>query len=76
MSDELRDRIADVIHGVGADHWNDMAQAVIDDLGLVVTSKHQEHKAGSAVEFGETEEQYRERTRLKTYYRISGGWSE
>lgn len=47
MSDDLRDRIADELAGhqigagyyatsVGMDEARDMAQAVIDDLGLIV----------------------------------------
>ena len=59
MSDELRDRIAGVLSGhpigsgyygtnVGTDEALDMAQAVIDDLGLIVerTARVVDHGAG------------------------------
>lgn len=59
MSDDLRDRIADELAGhpigagyyatsVGIDEAREMAQAVIDDLGLVVerTVRVMDHGAG------------------------------
>lgn len=52
------------------------ADAIIDALGLEITSASREHRAGSALEFNETAAEYAERTRMKTHYRIAGRWEE
>ena len=51
MSDDLRDRIAEVIQAAtdnGASKSDDYAQAIIDDLGLIVerTARVVDHGAG------------------------------
>lgn len=52
------------------------ADAIIDELGLEITSAGRQHGAGSALEFNETEAEYADRIRMKTHYRIAGRWAE
>lgn len=80
MSDnELRDRIERVIAAeldrVDVFTVADIAQAVIDDLGLTVDS-HFEHKAGSAIEMNETQAEYDERVKPRTFHRVVGKWEK
>lgn len=53
-----------------------IAQAIIDEFGLNVVYSSRQHANGSALEFGETPEEYAERVRMKTIHKIEGRFSE
>lgn len=73
MRDKLLAHITDLIRTRTA---ADAAEAIMADLGLQVVFTYQSHGAGSAIESGETEEDYLDRIQQKTVYRLEGRWVE
>lgn len=84
--DNLRDNIAAVIETAGHEHEANrlalmpradyIAQAIIDEFELTVLYSSRQHAHGSALQFGETPEEYAERVRMKTIYKVEGRFSE
>lgn len=83
MSDELRDRIADELAGhqigtgyyaasVGMDEAREMAQAVIDELGLTTVEEREAQEPMPVRRFGRTEWG----NRPVTLHRVVGRWEE
>lgn len=57
--------------------WIEFAtDRLIADLRLTVAHTAQQHRGGSALELGETQDEYNERVRMKTIHRITGSWED